>query len=91
MLNPEKLYNENAFYCSESRRKVTAIKRSQILNNPNILMFNLLRFNGRIKARDVIRIPCQITFNNMLYEKTGVNFHVGEQVNEGHYLSKFLI
>ena len=85
ILNSVKLSNEDAYYCSKSKKKVTAVKSSKILNSPNIMMFNLLRFNGRVKTRDVIRIPCQITLNNMVYEKTGVNFHVGEQMNDGHY------
>ena len=91
-VRPEIIYD---YKCAPCAAKHPTVKTLHILSTPRVLILQLNRFQGLEKIKDFVEFPAQLAlkFNcggneqHQLYRITGVVLHVGQNMEEGHYVS----
>lgn len=96
-MTPEKLSNQNAWFCSRCKMHKQAVKKFQVFKVPPILIVNLKRFKGmQQKQNTPVYFPLegfdmsnhviggQAGNESMIYDLFGVSNHYG-QLQGGHY------
>lgn len=77
-IKPELLSGENAYYCSQCQKKVSADKGIKLVKGPKILTIVLNRFTldyetmQRVKIQDRVSFPSVINFNDYLNGYDGI-------------------
>ncbi|KAL7546415.1 hypothetical protein ACHAWF_009751 [Thalassiosira exigua] len=93
----EQLDEHNAWYCSNCKKDVCALKQIDLWNTPDIIVLNLNRFTFEKKIKDRVDFPIdRLDLSSYLigprdpdappvYKLFGVSEHSGSTAHSGHY------
>ena len=95
LLNYTTTHLMDDYKCEKCNRKSKAKERTLIINLPNYIIIQLLRFdNNGMKIKKNIKIPFYINMNkyshkiqNTQFELESVNCHIDFNMYAGHYIS----
>jgi ubiquitin C-terminal hydrolase len=85
--NIEILNDDNKWKCEKCHNYVCALKWFEIKNYPKYLTIHIKRFNNDGKKNfKTIKVPLELSLNNIKYELKSYINHIGEY-NSGHYIN----
>ena len=84
----EKLTGENAYQCDNCSDKIDATTERTIMDSPEILFIQLLRFsNDSTKLNADVTVQDVIYINDYPYQFKSAICHIGLNLGVGHYIA----
>ena len=84
----EKLTGENAYQCDNGNDKIDATTERTIMDSPEILFIQLLRFsNDSTKLNADVTVQDVIYINDYPYQLKSAICHIGLNLGVGHYIA----
>ena len=85
----------SGYFCAQCDAHKLAEKALSILSTPKVLVVQLKRFQGLQKIRNYVRFPTQLRLkyfcsgneNHQYYRINAVLLHIGQTLEQGHYIS----